>query len=137
MILRGDKHNRILRSDRFFNENIVFDYYQELNPTFVSFFVNMSYQTSIGNFNVESDYLDVAGNFNSWDGTDYHLVQGDNNIFEIIVSGLEAGDEMEYKFRINGDWNLAEFPGGGENRLYTVLNGNNILEFWYNDEQGE
>ena len=119
------------------NENIANDYYQEMNPTLVSFFVNMSYQISIGNFNLETDYLDVAGNFNSWDGIDYHLSNGDNNIFEIVVFGLDVGDEMEYKFRINGDWELAEFPGGGPNRVYTVLNGNNIIELWYNDEQGQ
>ena len=119
------------------NENIVSDYFQEMNPTLVSFFINMSYQVSIGNFISGTDYLDVAGNFNNWDGTDYHLVEGDNNIFEIIISGLVAGYEMEYKFRINGDWDLAEFPEGGSNRLYSVLNGNNVLELWYNDEQGQ
>ena len=118
------------------NENMVSDYYQEMNPTLVSFFVNMSYQISIGNFNLETDYLDIAGNFNGWDGEDYHLVQGENNIFEIIIPGLGAGDEIEYKFRINGDWELAEFPGGGPNRVYIVLNGNNVIELWYSDEQG-
>ena len=118
------------------NENMVADYYQEMNPTLVSFFVNMSYQISIGNFNLETDYLDIAGNFNGWDGEDYHLVQGENNIFEIIIPGLGVGDEIEYKFRINGNWELAEFPGGGPNRVYTVLNGNNIIELWYSDEQG-
>jgi len=118
------------------NENMASDYYQEMNPTLVSFFVNMSYQISIGNFNLETDYLDIAGNFNGWDGADYHLVQEDNNIFEIVIPGLESGDEMEYKFRINGDWELAEFPGGGPNRVYIVLNGNNIIDLWYSDEQG-
>jgi len=43
---------------------------------------------------------------------------------------------LEFKFRIDGDWNNAEFPGGGANRIYEVIQGENILEFWYNDEGG-
>ncbi|MAP67257.1 MAG: hypothetical protein CMF80_06120 [Candidatus Marinimicrobia bacterium] len=121
-------------------ENIVSDFYSEINPTILAFYVDMSYQIEIGNFNIETDSLDIAGNFNGWPSSynnseNYFLKDvNQDNIFEIEITGLEAGNEIEYKFRINGDWDLAEFPGGGPNRLYTVLGGENILEFCFNDE---
>ena len=118
-------------------ENLILDYYQEINPTLLFFYINMSHQFDIGNFNPNTDYLDVAGTFNNWDGNEYHLVQGENYIYEIIISGLNEDDNIEYKFRINGSWDNAEFPYVPYyNRTYTVLNGNNIIELWYSDDQG-
>ena len=130
-------HRSLIVTD---TENIVSDYYAEINPTTLAFYVNMSYQIEIGNFNVETDSLDIAGNFNGWpssySNSENYFLKDTNldNIFEIIILGLEPEYEIEYKFRINGDWNLAEFPGGGPNRSYTVKEGENILEFCFNDE---
>ena len=118
------------------NENNVLDYYGELNPTILLFHLDMSYQIELGNFNPDSDFLDVAGTFNGWDGTNSHLVDSDNNIYEISISNVEVGEEIEFKFRINSDWDTAEFPGDGPNRTYTIEQGENSLEFWYSDESG-
>ena len=121
-------------------ENIVSDFYAEINPTTLAFYIDMSYQIEIGNFNIQTDSLDIAGNFNGWpdsyNNSENYFLKDVNldNIFEVVITGLEAGNEIEYKFRINGDWDLAEFPGGGPNRLYTVSEGENILEFCFNDE---
>ena len=38
---------------------------------------------------------------------------------------------IEYKYRINGDWNTAEYPNGGPNRKYTVRYWN-VLNDTYN-----
>ena len=118
------------------NENNVLDYYGELNPTILIFLVNMSYQIELGNFDSDADFLDVSGTFNNWDGTDYHLVAIENNVYTITITDIEAGDEIEFKFRIDGSWDKAEFPGGGDNRSYTVEQGENIVEYWFNDENG-
>ena len=132
----------ILEGDRTFTvydvENLVLDYYGELNPTIIILLVNMSYQIELGNFNSDANFLDVAGTFNNWDGTDYHLVAIENNIYTITITDIEAGEEIEFKFRIDGSWDedKAEFPGGGDNRSYTVEQGENIVEFWFNDENG-
>ena len=130
----------ILEGDRTFTvydvENLVLDYYGELNPTIIILLVNMSYQIELGNFNSDANFLDVAGTFNNWDGTDYHLVAIENNIYTITITDIEAGDEIEFKFRINGSWDKAEFPDGGDNRSYTVEQGENIVEYWFNDENG-
>ena len=125
-----------LDSERIFTvnneDNIIEDFYGELNPTLIRFLVNMSYQITQGNFNPSVQYVDVAGTFNDWSGTQLDLV--DNDIYTIVVSDINPGDQIEFKFRIDGDWDNSEFPGGYSNRMYEVVQGENILEFWYNDE---
>ena len=141
----------ILEGDRTFtvydDKNVLSDFYGELNPTILIFLVNMSYQIELGNFIVDNDYLDIAGNFlNNWNGTEDHLIDADGDgIYKISFINLELGDEIEFKFRINGDaWenpnpevsNCVEYPDGYINRAHTVEQGENILEYWFNDENG-
>jgi len=130
----------ILEQDRAFTvfdvENSVSDYYGELNPTLLILLVNMSYQIELGSFDPDIHFLDVAGTFNVWDGTNYHLVELESNLYTITITNLDADDEIKFKFRIDGDWNNAEFPDGGDNRSYIVKQGEQILELWYNDESG-
>jgi hypothetical protein len=99
---------------------------------------NMSLQIDSGNFVVGEDVLDVAGTFNGWPGTlaeDYVLSPMGDGRYEITISeGFEVGETIEFKFRINGDWNTSEFPNGGPNRTFLVADGMNELEVWYNDE---
>ena len=105
-------------------------------PT-IHFVCNMSLQIDSGNFIVEDDVLDVAGTFNDWPATlaeDYILSPMGDGRYEITLDGFEVGETIEYKFRINGDWNTSEFPDGGPNRTYTVEDGMNEIEVWYNDE---
>ena len=127
-----------LDSERIFTvnneDNIIEDFYGELNPTLIRFLINMSYQVTQGNFNPSIQYVDVAGTFDDWSGTQLELV--DNDIYTTVVSDINPGDQIEFKFRIDGDWDNSEFPGGYSNRLYEVVQGENILEFWYNDEGG-
>ncbi|MCF7911860.1 MAG: T9SS type A sorting domain-containing protein [Candidatus Cloacimonetes bacterium] len=102
----------------------------------VTFLVNMNYQIVLDNFDPEVDFVDIAGSFNEWGATP--MVGEDldeDGIYEMTVTGLEVGFLCEYKFRINGSWNTSEFPGGGPNRQYTVVAGENIVGHWYNDEQ--
>ena len=118
------------------DNNIINDFYNELDPTTVTFLVNMSYQIELGNFDSGFDFLDIAGTFNGWDGTDYRLVAIENNVYTITITDIEAEDEIEFKFRINGSWDKAEFPDGGANRNYIVEQGENSIEYWFNDEDG-
>ena len=99
----------------------------------VTFRVNMSYQIQLGNFDPENDFVDLAGNFNDWQGSGAMEDAGDG-IYQTVVTNLDAGYVCEFKFRINGSWDTAEFPGGA-NRTYTVIEGENIVEVWYNDQE--
>jgi len=105
------------------------------SPT-IQWTVNMSYRMKMGTFNEATDYVDVAGSFNGWDGVNHHLAPLGDSLWGITVEGFTAGEEIQYKFRINGSWadSLSEFPAGGPNRTYTVLDGLNEIYVYFNDE---
>jgi hypothetical protein len=105
---------------------------------FVTFRFNMNKQIDDGNFDADVDFMDVAGTFNSWQG-DGEVYDGNNDgIYQYTTFGLTTGETIEYKARINSNWNTAEFPelGGEGNRVYTLHSGHNVIEHWYNDEIG-
>jgi hypothetical protein len=103
------------------------------SPTIV-WVVNMSYQMAQGNFNEATDYLDIAGTFNEWNGENHHLTALGDSLYGITVENFVVDSTIKYKFRINGDWATSEFPNGGPDRSYTVLEGLNEITVWYNDE---
>ncbi len=100
----------------------------------VVFKVNMNYQIQLGNFDPATNFVDVAGNFNGWGGSGAMDDTDADGIYEQTLTGFNVGDNLEFKFRINGDWNTAEFPGGS-NRTYTVIDGSNVIDVWYNDQE--
>lgn len=100
----------------------------------VVFNVNMSYQIELGNFNPDVDFVDVAGNFNDWSGSGAMADPEEDGTYTITVDSLEIGFVCEYKFRINANWDNSEFPGG-DDREYTVIDGENIVTHWYNDQE--
>ncbi len=99
--------------------------------TTVQFNVNMKQQISLGNFKPATDFVDMAGSYNSW-GSTMMTDANKDSIYTASVS-FNVGDNIQFKCRINGLWTgLEEFPGGGSNRSYTVvLNG--VFNFWYSD----
>ena len=80
----------------------------------ITFQVRMSYQIELGNFDPGSDFVDLAGTFNGW-GTDplTPLADADGDtIYEVTLGGFTPSESIEYKFRINGQWDgTEEFPG--------------------------
>ncbi|MCX6233776.1 MAG: T9SS type A sorting domain-containing protein [Bacteroidetes bacterium] len=109
------------------------------NPTVlesVTMNVNMLYWKDLGIFNPATDFVDVAGTMNGWDGTNDHLTTTNDSIYTITLGGFVAGTLLEFKFRINGSWadSTCEFPSGGPNRTYTVVAGANIYNAWYNND---
>lgn len=101
----------------------------------ITFICNMQYQIAQGNFIEGTDYMDVAGSFNGWNGENHHLTSLGDGKYGITVGEIfTAGETIEFKFRINGNWDTSEFPNGGANRTYTVLDGAQTLEVWYNNE---
>ena len=102
----------------------------------ITFEVNMSYQIEQGKFNPQTEFVDVAGTFNNWGGTLRSLSDDDgDSIWVATISGFTVGQNIEFKFRYNGEWDdREEFPGAGNNRTHTV-GSNETLTFWYNDEE--
>lgn len=97
----------------------------------------MSYQIDEGNFNYTLDFVDIAGSFNGWGSPVTQLSDEDgDSVYTVTISGFSIGQEIAFKFRINGEWNgKEEFPGGGPNRTYAVKSDSNLVSVWYNNEQ--
>lgn len=102
----------------------------------IHFKVDMNYQISKGNFDTGNNFVDIAGSFNGWNGENHKLTDtNDDNIFEIFIDDFSVGQQIEFKFRIDGVWDgREEFPGGGDNRTLTVIEGENVVDVWYNNE---
>ncbi|NQV16914.1 lamin tail domain-containing protein, partial [bacterium] len=98
----------------------------------VTFSVDMSFQTELGFFIPGTDFLDVAGTLNDWGGGD---VLTDDNADGIYEGTFEvATGAMEYKYRINGNWDTSEnLPA---NRMWDVVDGANVIPtVWYSDQE--
>lgn len=102
----------------------------------VTFQVRMGYQMELGAFDPATDFVDVAGSWNNW-GQDPLTMLADadgDSIYEVSSDGFQVGEIIEFKFRINGQWDGSEeFPGGGGNRTHTVEWGTNTILVWYGD----
>jgi len=103
--------------------NNVTNYYNELDPTIVIFRVDMNN----ADFNPDEDTVDVPGNFNEWSDANPLTDEDNDGVYELILSTIDVGYILEYKFRINFNWDLAELEGQ-DNRMYTVVQGENLLE---------
>ncbi|MBE9468575.1 MAG: T9SS type A sorting domain-containing protein [Bacteroidetes bacterium] len=98
----------------------------------VIFNVDMTYAVKRGDFDATKDSVDVAGSINAWAGEKMTDTDADG-IYTITYNDVVIGETIEYKYRINGDWATSEFPNGGPNREYTILEGDNILNNIYDD----
>ncbi|MCD6440654.1 MAG: lamin tail domain-containing protein, partial [Candidatus Marinimicrobia bacterium] len=106
-----------------------------ISPVEVTFEVNMAVQTLLGNFNIASDIVDIAGNFNDWGGDVMVMDDADGDtVYSITVTDFYPGESLEFKFRINSNWDTSEFPGGGPNRVYVVPAENSVVRYWYDDK---
>ena len=104
----------------------------------ITFNVNMNALIDAAAFDPDSQYVDIAGNFNNWgaDTTDfYYLTDADSNgIWSLtLADSFDVGQQLDFKFRIDSDWDNSEFPGGGANRTYLVVAGAQGIDVWWND----
>jgi len=95
--------------------------------------VDMKLPIANGYFMPASDFVDVAGTFNGWNGTAHHLTDADGDgIYTLTIPALGTFQNIEYKYRINGDWATSEFPSGGPNRVYRTSFYNMVNDIYNN-----
>lgn len=100
--------------------NQVEHWFNNVSLAMLSLHCNMNYQINEGWFDPSTDFLDVAANFNNWDGSNHLLTDTDGDgIYSLDINPISSG-LAEFKFRINGDWNSSEFPAGGPNRTLLI-----------------
>jgi len=98
----------------------------------VVFNVDMNLPIAEGILTPGTDFVDVAGNFNEWGGS-AHMEDADGDgIYSLTVPGISTFSMIEYKYRINGNWDTSEFPFGGPNRSLRTSYWNNLDDI-YND----
>jgi energy-coupling factor transporter transmembrane protein EcfT len=120
--------------------------YNDFDTTTVpmTFLCDMYYQIKAGHFNPYPymDYLDVAGSMNNLGAYDVLFDVDHDSIYQVTLnlprSLISLYIPIEFKFRINGNWNTSEFPDGGSFRTYFLkdtLGGiQNNVNVWYDDQ---
>ncbi len=104
-------------------------------PATATFMLDMTHPISLGEFDPESDFVDVAGAFNGWgpaEGESVLTTTETEGVYSITVDGMNAGESYDFKFRLNADWETSEFPGGGPNRTITPVEGEQTVNLVYN-----
>ena len=96
----------------------------------ITFQVDMSQWAAIGKFNPATDSLDMPGTFNNWAGSSL-LQKKDSLIYEISLL-LDSMKVEQFRFRINRDSNLMEFPGG-DPRLFRIPGHPLTVRYHYNN----
>jgi hypothetical protein len=101
----------------------MFHYYDDYNPDTwpATFNVDMNAEIAAGHFDPDNDFLDMAGTMNNWEGN-YFLFERygtPEGVYTINTLIDKNNPYMEFKFRINGDWDNAEFQSG-PNRTWLV-----------------
>jgi len=106
-----------------------------VEPVDVTFNVDMTGMISNSIFDPAVDHVDLAGSMNNWGDPVQNATDADaDGIYTIVAAAQEVGAALEYKFRVNGQWDpISEFPGGGANRMYTVIEGENVVNVVFND----
>ena len=98
----------------------------------VVFNVDMTLPIADGIFTPGTDFVDVAGTVNAWEGSDHMTDDDGDGIYTLAVEGIVPFSTIEYKYRINANWDTSEFPSGGPNRVYRTSYWNNLDDV-YND----
>lgn len=117
-------------------DNIVVTDDSLVGPVTLSFTVDMTaYDTFLSS---DSGFVDIAGNFNDWDGSNHKLKMSetDSNFYSIEIPGFFVGNELEFRFRINGSWDAdtVEFANGGLNRIWKIEKDRYIYTARYNNQ---
>ncbi len=104
----------------------------------LTFIVNMSRYITDSLFNPRNDTVDLAGNFNNFDGKKniLSLLPGsDSSRYSITIPGFLDNDQLQFKFRINSSWNdsAVEFPYGQPNRTWTIEHDKYTYSCFYNN----
>jgi hypothetical protein len=117
-------------------------YFNNYNPAWLpmTFNCNMKFYIESAFFDRSSDYLDVAGTFNGWGANDVLFDAEADSVYTTTLfldTTMFHPGPLEFKFRINGDWNTAELSGKPD-RTYvfhdTTGIGPNIFSCWYDDK---
>jgi len=110
----------------------------------MTFKCHMFYQIKAGHFDPHplKDYLDMAGSMNNWGAYDVLFDLDNDSVYQLTLNLprtlISPVVPIEFKFRINGNWNTSEYLNGGPFRTYflqdTIGGIQNSVDVWYNNQ---
>jgi hypothetical protein len=97
--------------------------------------VDMNTQITLGNFDTAVDSVDIVGTFNFWEHTANLSDDDGDGIYTLALpTEFNVGEVLKYKYRINADWDKAEFGSDiYSNREYVVAFEDNVINDLYDD----
>ncbi len=99
----------------------------------VVFNVDMNIPITNGYFHPEwGEFVDISGSFNGWGDSEHMTDEDGDGIYTLTVDNIPVFEAIEYKYRINANWDTSEFPLGGPNRVY-ITHYYNETDDEYND----
>ncbi len=109
---------------------------EEGGPTEAAVTFNVDMNAHINNmeFTPGSDFVDVAGTFNNWEGSEAMTDEDGDGIYTLTIEGMPVAERINYRYRINADPATSEYPDDEDGRSYTIRYWN-ILNNTYNGGQ--
>lgn len=94
---------------------------------------NMNKQIADGKFERSMDYIDILASFNNYEGS-FNIYDGNGDgIHEATIMGLQAGENIEFRARMNSEHVEYGSMDAGSNRLLTLEIGENRASYWFDD----
>ena len=100
----------------------------------ITFNVDMNMHIQNDDFHPGSDIVDVAGTFNNWEGSGAMTDDDGDGIYSVTIPSATIGETIEFSYRINANWETAEFPYGSPARTYQVKYWNDLHHVYNNGE---
>ncbi|TVQ08063.1 MAG: T9SS C-terminal target domain-containing protein [Bacteroidetes bacterium] len=99
------------------------------NTYTMTFTVDMNNAIAKGIFSTETDWVDVAGDFNEWGAQELLLTQVENTGVYTLTTGPDFALDsiILFKFRINSSWDNSQ--PWGDNAEYTITEGENSFAY--------
>ena len=119
----------------------IYNDFNNFNPgkRLMTFDCNMAYYITAHHFYPSADFVDVAANFDNWAANNVLFDMDGDSVYSLetyLDTTWFSQGPLEFKFRINGNWNNAELSGK-PNRNYpfhdTINQNPNIYSCFYNN----
>ncbi|HVO75377.1 MAG TPA: YCF48-related protein, partial [Ignavibacteriaceae bacterium] len=124
----NNKTIRIEQSQYDEGEIIIERYFNQEFLGNIDFQCDMTVQIIKGSFDPAAGRVEVRGNFNGWNGTDYELADPDNDwVYSLQVNNFAADSHLVFKY-----WHSPNNWEANPDREYNAVSGNQVLNDYFN-----
>jgi hypothetical protein len=129
--INNDQYESLIREITAFAGVITIDVWWNDDPLpQITFVIDMIYQAQLGTYNENTDFVDVVGTMNNWEGSPAMEHAG---FYLLSITLICEPGIVEYKFRINGNVTTIENFGSGINRMTFATPEPQSIYHYFND----